>query len=261
MTGLVFAKRPSLEKMFHENVYMPDGFKGCLHDCVYCKPSFQRQAKRQRKRCEKCWSFIPHSHFDRLPKKSPRTIGKQFVFFPKGGDPCFASGLELEILFQYAKDNPQTTFFMSTKNPQFLWHRQLPSNLIVAITLETNCNNFLYHEPKNPSIYDYYSMLSKAPPPTDRYKSFSLVQHPRKAVTIEPILSFSLDRFIEELQLLKPEFVYIGYDNHNCFLPEPTLSETQKLINELTKVIEVRLKTIRKAWYEPKSVLEVSLSK
>ena len=236
--------------MYSENVYFPDVFKGCKHDCVYCRPSFQRQAKCQRQRCQKCYTFEPHNHFERMKGKSPATKGSQIVFFPKGGDPCFASPKELDAMFGYVMLNPQTTFFMQTKNPQFLWRRTLPSNLIVAITLETNVNNFMYLPWKNLSLYSYYRDISKAPCPRDRFESFMLVNHPHKAVTIEPILQFRLDAFCTMIQQLHPEFVYVGYDNHNCHLPEPSLADTERLIVELRKFTEVHLKTIRKAWWE-----------
>ncbi len=238
--------------MYSENVYFPDVFKGCKHDCVYCRPSFQRQAKRQRKRCQKCYDFVPHNHFERMIGKSPATKGSQIVFFPKGGDPCFATGEELDSMFGYVLLNPQTTFFMQTKNPQFLWFRQqLPPNLIVSITLETDANSFMYFENwKNPSDYNYYSEISKAPSPQDRFWSFLFVNYPRKAITIEPILQFTLNLFVDRIQRLHPEFVYVGYDNHGCHLPEPSLADTERLIVELRKFTEVRLKTIRKAWWE-----------
>lgn len=249
--------------MYSENVYFPDVFKGCTHDCVYCRPSFQRQAKRQKHNCKilnaqgvsKCYTFEPHLHGERLLHKSPKTVDKRFVFFPKGGDPHFASLDEIDAMFGYVLLNPQTTFFMQTKNPDLFWHRQLPQNLITGITLETDvCNwhydTYCWDDWKNPSKYEFYSEISKAPSPKDRFESFRLVSHSRKAVTVEPILQFTLPSFVEKLRVLKPEFVYVGYDNHNCYLPEPSLAHTQCLIVELQTFTEVRLKTIRKAWWE-----------
>jgi hypothetical protein len=77
------------------------------------------------------------------------------------------------------------------------------------------------------------------------------LKHPRKEITIEPILQFHLDMLIPCVDAIKPEFIYVGYDNHNCLLPEPKLEETLKLIEELEKHgFEVRRKTVRKAWWE-----------
>jgi len=41
-------------------------FKGCEFDCLYCVPSFQAQAKRQKHRCLECYKYQPHEHPERL---------------------------------------------------------------------------------------------------------------------------------------------------------------------------------------------------
>lgn len=43
-------------------------FRGCRYDCIYCDPSFKRQAKRLKQLCLKCHSFEPHWHPDKLSK-------------------------------------------------------------------------------------------------------------------------------------------------------------------------------------------------
>ncbi|MCK5374102.1 MAG: hypothetical protein KAJ40_02350, partial [Alphaproteobacteria bacterium] len=53
---------------------------------------------------------------------------------------------------------------------------------------------------------------------------------------------------------IDPEVVYIGYDSKKNKLPEPTLDETNELINRLREHgFEVREKLISKAWYEEKN--------
>ena len=260
------------QTMYEQNVYYPDVFKGCLNDCVYCKPSFQRQAKRQLHRCKvlnekgvpKCYSFEPHIHEERMYtplgdnkfayRVTPKTVGDQFVFFPKGGDPCYATLDELEQMFDFIDNNPQTTFLMQTKVPEcFEQINQFPENLILGITLESDRELF-----QTPSQYKAYCEISKAATLGERVHLFSRVNHKRKFVTVEPILQFRLDIFVTWLRCLKPQAVYVGYDTKGCKLPEPTLVETLALIEALEKEgIEVRRKTIRKAWYETES-LEVS---
>jgi hypothetical protein len=248
------------QTMYEQNVYFPDVFKGCLHNCVYCKPSFQRQAKRQKQRCQKCYTFEPHLHAERLNRKAPATYSNQFVFFPKGGDLCFADYWTVKKLLKYMRANPQTTFMSQSKDPEF-WHKheqkvELPKNLILGVTLETNKDDFYNRDVTSkiystPSQYSFYSHISKAQSPRDRYDSFRKICHSRKAVTIEPILKFDLERMIAWVEAIKPEFVYVGYDTKKCKLPEPTLTETQALIGHLKDGgFDVRLKTIRKAWYE-----------
>lgn len=35
-------------------------FVGCKFDCLYCRTSFQRQAKRQKHNCIDCYNYKPH---------------------------------------------------------------------------------------------------------------------------------------------------------------------------------------------------------
>ena len=244
------------QTMYEQNVYFPDPFKGCKHDCIYCKPSFQKQAKRQKQRCGKCYTFEPHFHIERLAHSSPKTKENQFVFFPKGGDIAFASEYELWCMLQYVKDNPQTTFLMQTKDPTCLLKREhYPDNLILGVTLETDKDAFgvpIKEGGLNPTNYVMYKQISKAPIPFERTQTFIQVKHKRKSVTIEPILFFS-PLFIAIIQAIEPEFVYVGYDTKNCHLPEPTLTKTKKLISELSVFTEVREKTLREAWWYPLS--------
>jgi len=232
--------------MYSENRKSINWFVGCNHQCVYCKPSFQRQMKRQK--CELCYNYVPHPHLERLQKPPPKTSDKEFVFFPSSGDPAYASPEEWQIAIAYTEKYPDTTFLIQSKDPlvAFLL-RKFPDNVILDTTIETNLLTFHI---KN-CEYEYYSDISLAPYPMQRLSDFIKVEHKRKGITIEPILSFG-NKFASFIEPLNPEFVYVGYDNHNCFLPEAPLIETLKLIDELKKFTEVRVKTLRKAWWENK---------
>ena len=220
---------------------------GCNFDCVYCRPSFQRQMKRQKQRCLKCYEYTPHFHPERLLKAPPKTQGKEFVFFPSSGDPSFLTAHQLTLCNIYMKQYPETTFLIQTKNPEKFHRIKLPDNAILGITLETDLR--LYH---TPSLFKTYKRISKAPIPYYRIGDFWDVKHKRKAVTIEPILQFKTPHssLVPWIYRVDPEFVYVGYDNHNCELPEPTLKETKELIKSLEKFTKVRKKSLRKAWYE-----------
>ena len=71
-------------------------------------------------------------------------------------------------------------------------------------------------------------------------------------ISIEPILDFDLDHFVEWILDFNPSFgVSVGYDNYGCRLPEPPLAKTLQLIEQLEKHgIKVERKTLRKAWWE-----------
>jgi hypothetical protein len=230
--------------MYVENRKSINWFVGCNHNCVYCKPSFQRQMKRQK--CELCHNYVPHAHLERLLKPPPKTSDKDFVFFPSSGDPVYASEKEWETAISYTRQYPNVTFLIQSKDPGVFTEHEFPDNVILDTTVETNLLSFNIKDCK----YEYYSDISIAPYPVQRLSDFLRVTHKRKGITIEPILDFG-NKFGSFIQLLNPEFVYVGYDNHNCKLPEPSLAKTQQLIQELEKFTEVRVKTLRKAWYEP----------
>jgi len=231
-------------RMYHENRKSLNAFVGCNFDCVYCRPSFQRQAKRQKQRCGLCYSYTPHFHPSRLLKAPPKTLEDGFIFFPSMGDVSFAEKKDFEAMLSYTEKYPNTTFLIQTKNPECLEGYDFPDNVILALTLETNLRGY-----NTPSLYTTYERISKAPIPIFRFQSFKGLKHRRKIVTVEPILQFSdgLKRWIFQIN---PEAVYVGYDNHNCKLPEPTLNETKVLIRDLSEFLEVRTKTIRNAWFE-----------
>lgn len=235
-----------MNRMYRENVKSLNAFVGCNFNCVYCVPSFQRNMKRQRKNCERCYKYDPHFHPERLLKKPPKTEGNEFIFFPSSGDPSFAQPKDFLAMIYYAQDNPNSQFLIQTKSPKFLRKYSFPDNVILGITLETNQQNFN----PTPSKYKKYSEITSAPRPFDRYLDFVEVNHWRKIVTIEPILDFQTWVLEAWIRHIDPEAVYIGYDNHSVFLPEPILPKTQQLTHTLGKFTQLRMKTLRKAWYE-----------
>lgn len=238
-----------MSRMYPENRKSLNWFVGCNHDCVYCKPSFQRQAKRQKQRCLKCYSYEPHGHLDRLLKTPPKTNADEFIFFPSSGDPAYATTEQWRKAIDYtAKYSPisiRRTFLIQSKDPYCFIQYKFPDNVILGTTIETDLIWF----GKNPSSYVQYQEVSCAPLPAHRVDAMLLLKHNRKLVTVEPILMFS-KTLAKWIKAINPEITYVGYDNHNCNLPEPKLAKTQLLIRELKKFTEVRVKTLRKAWYE-----------
>jgi hypothetical protein len=229
--------------MYRENRKSINWFVGCNHGCIYCIPSFQRQMKRRGKKCLKCYNYEPHAHLERLLKPPPKTSGKDFVFFPSSGDPAYASEKEWKTVISYTEKYPDTTFLVQSKDPICFLPYKFPDNVILGTTAETNILSFHNEQCK----YEFYSDVSKALYPIHRLQHLSQLNHKRKFVTVEPILVFGVS-FSGLIQMVNPEFVYVGYDNHNCKLPEPSLAGTRELIKELEKFTEVRVKTLREAW-------------
>jgi len=200
----------------------------------------------KRQKCQLCKAFTPHFHKKRLEKAPPKTKDGEFVFFPSCGDMAFATLEQTKMCIAYAEKHPSTTFLMQSKEPDWFSQYKFPLNAILGTTIETNLVLF-----KTPSKYVYYSDISKAPYPVNRAEAMRKLAHTRKAVTVEPILDFGLKVMVEWMEAIRPEIIWVGYDNHKCKLPEPPLAKTEQLIAELrNRGFNVHVKSLRRAWYE-----------
>lgn len=225
--------------MYSDSVKQWNVFVGCWYDCVYCRKSFQAQMKRQKpmldkngkkRGCQKCYDYEPHFHEERLNDKLPKTSGDEFIWVGSSGDISFISIKNLFKIFQKIEAYPKRTFFFQTKNPKFFLNYNFPKNTLLGITLESDV---------------IYPQISNAPLVYDRIHSFEILNHPRKVITIEPILEFNFRIFLYWLQILNPERIYIGYDTKKNDLSEPSLEKTKKLIKELEKFTIVKTKYMK----------------
>jgi hypothetical protein len=160
----------------------------------------------------------------------------EFITMSLTGDIAFASEKELVKMLLYCNTWEDRTFVLQTKKPHIFEPLTdfIKPNMVIGTTLESDIDHG----------------LSKAPTTVKRYEAMRALDC-RKMVTVEPILTFNLDRFYMMLHLINPEVVYIGYDSKNNHLPEPTLAETQELIEQLrSSGFDVKEKLMRKAWYE-----------
>ena len=222
--------------MYSDSVLQWNIFVGCEFDCSYCKKSFQAQMRRQIHNCEKCGNYIPHFHPERLYKKLPKTEGDEFIWVGSSGDISFIEESYMMLILEKIETNPDKTFFFQTKDPQWFDKWQFPENTLIGITLESDI---------------HYPEITKAPTPWKRAIAFYFVEHPRKVITIEPILKFQEKKLLSWIRDIRPERVYIGFDSKKNNLPEPTLKEVEKLIFEMEKLeIKIKRKLIRKGWDE-----------
>jgi len=196
----------------------------------------------KRFRCEKCKRFEPHFHPERLSKIPKNGI----IFVSDMGDISFASDSVLgEIIYAIVcvQERHDVIFFFETKNPSMYVERPydgwdhgkvlLPSKTIFSTTIETNRDQLARE----------YSL---APSPSIRMEYMKEITFMRKHISIEPIMDFDPDVMFRWITDIEPEIVSIGYDNYNNHLPEPPLSETLKLIEDLeASGIMVERKTLR----------------
>jgi len=233
--------------MYSEAIYRWNVFVGCMYDCSYCKKSFQAQMKRQKpvidkngkkRGCQQCYDYFPHFHEERLDNLLPRTNGDQFIWVGGSGDVAFCYPFEMLKILDKIKEYPNRTFFFQTKDPEFFAQWDFPENVILGITLETNHDTFLF---------------SKAPMPLERFIEFLKIKHPRKIITIEPIMKFNLEQMVDWCVEINPERIYIGYDSKKNKLREPSLEKTKEFIKLLKFFLpncKIKEKLMRKAWDE-----------
>jgi len=217
-------------KMYPERKTNISAFRGCGWGCTYC--AFKNTLRFQS--CDACKKFNPHAHLEALNKTPPKTNNGEYVAVGMNGDVAFASVGELRAMINYCTKWSDRTFMMQSKDPSCFIPYTLPDNLIIATTIESDID----HD------------VSKAPNTVNRFESMRSLNC-RKMITIEPILTFNMNRLFMMIHLINPEIVYIGYDSKNNNLPEPTIDETRELIEQLRiSGIDVKEKLIRKAWYE-----------
>ncbi len=215
---------------------------GCNFDCIYCRPSFQRQLKRVAGvlDCQYCYDYKPHYH----PERLERIPSFPIVFVFGTGDISFYKSQYVRRIFRAIdnhKPKMEKIYYFQSKNP-FCFERYLPwfderDDVILLTTLETNRD-------------EGYEEISKAPLPTKRFWDFYNLKYPRKVVTIEPILDMDPEIMATRMNLLKKQgsldYVWFGFDSKRCGLPEPSEEKAQLLVDLLQEAeIEVRGKTLR----------------
>jgi hypothetical protein len=224
-----------MKSRMYDNTDTWNPFKGCSFDCIYCRPSFQAQAKRQMQNCMECYHYVPHTHPERLDaKKMPNA---ETVFVCGNGDISFCSKEYTESIIERVARYPQKTFYFQSKQPGYFspFITQFPSNVILVTTLETNRN-------------EGYKAISKAPIPSKRCEQFRRLDYPRKVVTIEPVMDFDTEIFFSWILNIKPEYVWLGLNSHpeQVQLREPSKEKVMEFIGRLgAEGIEVRGKDLR----------------
>ncbi len=219
--------------MYNKSKKQWNPYAGCNHDCKYCKKSFQANLKRwAKKNCTPCYNFEPHEHAERLNQFLPKTKAGEFIFTCASGDIAFCSIEFLNRILEVIRKYSDRTFLIQSKDPSTFNRVTFPDNVILGVTLETNRD--FYNTEVSPG----------APTPSQRYNDFLVIDHPRKMVTIEPVMKNDIDILTEWIISLNPEVVWLGLDSKKCGLPEPTPYEFYQLYDELTSLgFDVMLKT------------------
>lgn len=218
---------------------------GCRYGCVYCEKSFKRQLRRVAAQigCPDCYDYTPHYHPERL--KTCKIPSSPIVFVYGTGDISFYTpGFVIETLNIIDAHRPrmEKTYYFQSKAPSVFnrylrWLQENSDKVILLTTLETNRD-------------EGYREISNAPFPSIRFHDFYELDYPRKVLTIEPVLDFDLDEFVEMVLELHEqgslEYVWFGFDSKRCGLPEPSMEKAQRFVDILhDHGIEVRGKSLR----------------
>ena len=201
--------------------------------------------------CVYCWANALKKRYNfKKYMGKPFVIEKELKRNFKNGSFVFACDMTdllaenvpdacIEKILAYVKTQ-KCFFLLETKNParylDFL--EQMPSNVYLGATIESNRN---------------CPEISKAPSQHNRIKAMVILSFMQKNplfISIEPILDFDLNVFVQIIKQIKPWAVAVGYDNYNHKLPEPALAKTMQLIEALEKFTIVYRKTLRRAWWE-----------
>lgn len=191
----------------------------CLHNCSYCYM--------------KKYGNLTPIHLDEKYLKDD--LGKDNFIFVCSGCDMFANNINIEWIesvINTCKNYADNKYLFQTKNPINIKDYWLPDGSIVCTTIESN--------------RWYPEIMNNAPHPGERWNGLHQLGYD-KYVTIEPILDFDLDEFINMFRYYYNmdsdiKQINIGADSKGYNLPEPSKEKILELISELQKFTKVHFK-------------------
>ena len=209
----------------------------CYHECVYC---YVDRLKKMRPAINKKYSGeirLSENGFKKISGK------EKFIFVCDMTD-LFAEDVKIDHIISIltkCSQKPENRYLFQTKNPGRLfdnWQLKsgegiqildfIPENSVIATTIESNVSHVNY--------------MGNTPHPNLRAEWLSMIDGFEKHITIEPIMRFDLEEFVQILKLAKPTQINIGADTGRNNLPEPTKKEIEGLIEEIRKFSTFKLK-------------------
>lgn len=217
------------KKMFEFMTKTWNPVKGCRHNCIYCWACDLANGKLKHT-LKYADGFEPKFIADELNRSFK---AGDFIFVVDMGD-LFGRWVPSEWIksvLDRIRILKEASFLLMTKNPARYLDFNIPDNCVCGATVESDIE---WH-------------VGCAPLPTSRLRVMTF-PFSRKFISIEPILDFNLNYFVQMLKRVQPEFVAVGYDNYKHQLPEPALEKTQELIEQLSKFTKVYTKTLRERY-------------
>jgi len=202
----------------------------CPHRCKYCfvgKSRFPFVKKRYSFRLR-----LLHGEFD-------KPLGKDKTIFVCDCNDLFAEKIPSEWILKvllFCNKYPGNTYLFQSKNPKRFneFKKMFPKKTLLGTTIESNRECY----------------VSSAPPIRNRFMNIRFLSEEFNVMlSIEPILDFDLNKFVNIIRKIKPIFVSVGADSKGCGLDskgrgliEPSKEKVLSLINELKKFTKVKIK-------------------
>lgn len=204
----------------------------CPHACTYCYVNqFRKRFKNNKK-------YVGEP---RLIESEFKNLGSGKTYFVCSMIDLFAEKIPFEFKLRVLEHcrKYDNTYFFQTKNTDGMHYQEFiyPEKSIFCATIESN---------------RFYENYYKAPWPIGRsVKLGSVLLHQdlkawenngrseKGQITIEPIMDFDLEKFVEIIDYSRVGRVFIGADSGGNNLPEPSKEKVLQLISELEKFTKV----------------------
>jgi DNA repair photolyase len=191
----------------------------CPHDCTYCYM--------------KKWGIKMKPA--RLVLSELKTdLGSGNTIFVGSSCDMWASAIPknaIEMVLNHCQKHPDNTYVFQSKNPNRFSNIMLPQNTMLGTTIESD---------------QWHTAMKFSPTPWVRAESMIWLKEMGQAgfITIEPVMNFHLESFVEMIKAAAPSFVNIGANtNSKIKLEEPSSAKLQAFINELLQFTEIREKS------------------
>lgn len=192
----------------------------CPHKCSYCYVQRNRFGVHPRYQ----------GNIRLIEKELDVDYGSGNTIFIEHMNDLFVSGINPEVIhkiLEHCGKYPNNEYVFQTKNPgnAFINYREalpLKRVMMIGTTIESNRD---------------YPAWSYAPKPLFRYEGIKMFSGDgyKTFITIEPIMDFDVEPFVQMIYEAKPQFVNIGADSKRCGLSEPTPTKVKEFIVELQK--------------------------
>lgn len=199
----------------------------CVHNCCYC---FMKR-----------WGSLNPLHIDNSELKTDLGSGN-FIFVGSSTDD-FAEGVPSEWIIKMLDhcDKYENRYLFQSKNParflEFMDHPVFRKKAVVCTTIESNrfFPEVMMNSPRIESRVQAMAELAAKEIPT--------------YITCEPLLEFDLPELVSMLKACHPQQINVGRNSRReILLPEPSASEVQALVSELSTHTKVVVKKNAKVW-------------